>query len=59
MTIMRTYKLVCLERNGISKETVSEAMKVLKVIEETTLGLYFDLIKFPIGVEYCNVTGGG
>jgi 3-isopropylmalate dehydrogenase len=55
---MRTYKLVCLEGDGISKETVPEALKVLRATEEATPGLHLDLIKFPAGAEYWNTTGG-
>ncbi|UCH37793.1 MAG: isocitrate/isopropylmalate dehydrogenase family protein [Candidatus Bathyarchaeota archaeon] len=55
---MRKYKIVCLEGDGISRETVPETLKVLQGAEQATSGVNFDLIVFPAGAEYWEQTGG-
>jgi len=48
----KKYKIVVLPGDGIGPEVISEAVKVLRITEESTNGLYFDLEEFPCGAAY-------
>ena len=50
------YRIVVLPGDGIGKEVIPEAVKVLKAVEEQ-VGLNLEFVEFPCGGEYYLKTG--
>ena len=48
----RTYRVVVLPGDGIAREVIPEAVKVLKAVEDTVSGLNIEFIQFECGFEY-------
>jgi len=53
----RKYKIVVLPGDGVSREVIPEAVKVLKAAQEVVTGLNLDFIEFECGFEYYKKTG--
>jgi len=53
----RKYRIVVLPGDGIGRETVPEALKALKAMEEVSSGLNLEFLEFPAGAEYYSRTG--
>lgn len=53
---MKKYRIVVLPGDGIGREVIPEAVKVLKTVEEY-VDLNFDFMEFPCGGEYYFKTG--
>ena len=54
--LVKKYCIVVLPGDGIGREVIPEAVKVLKAVEEQ-VDLYFDFVEFPCGGEYYLKTG--
>lgn len=48
----RKYKIVVLPGDGIAREVIPEAVKVLKAAEDTVSGVNMEFIEFECGFEY-------
>lgn len=53
----RKYKIVVLPGDGVSREVIPEALKVLKASQEVVTGLELDFVQFECGFEYYKKTG--
>jgi 3-isopropylmalate dehydrogenase len=53
----RKYKIVVLPGDGVNKEVIPEAVKVLKTAEKAVSGFEFDFIEFECGFEYYKKRG--
>ncbi len=53
----RTYKIQVLPGDGIGRETVAEALKVLSAVEQVTRGLNLSFHEFPCGGKHFLETG--
>jgi 3-isopropylmalate dehydrogenase len=51
------YKIVVLRGDGVSREVIPEAVKVLKAAQEVVTGLELDFVEFECGFEYYKKTG--
>jgi len=51
------HKIVVIPGDGVGKEAIPEAVKVLKATEEVVTGLNMEFINFPAGGEYYLETG--
>jgi len=53
----RRYRIVVLPGDGVGREVVPEAVKVLEAAREAVTGLEFDFVEFECGFEYYKGTG--
>ena len=47
--IVKTFNIIELIGDGISKEITSEATKLLKIIEQNNNSIKFNITQYPIG----------